>query len=374
MLNSTILDMAIGLIFVYLVLSLVASAVSEMFESFLKNRATDLERGIRELLNDSSGVGNGLTKKLYDHPLVSGLFKGTYQPSSKDLPTYVPARNFALALMDIVLPATAGAAPNGGTAGALNPAPAGGAAGAALVNLAGFRQAITANVSDPKIQSALLALTDAAVNDADKLRQNIETWFNSSMDRVSGWYKRRSHWILFGIGFGIALLVGASSIDIAARLATDRTMRDVLAAQAVEAAKKGLPAEPSPAAPAPTVPTVNAPATNSPAPQSPPASNASNEDRNKELTAQLNAFTAAGVFTGKPLPLRWWRLLNGQAAPADKGRNPLLLLFLDLVGCLITACAVSLGAPFWFDLLNKFVVVRSTVKPHEKSPEEKSKA
>jgi hypothetical protein len=42
-------------------------------------------------------------------------------------------------------------------------------------------------------------------------------------------------------------------------------------------------------------------------------------------------------------------------------------------GWLLTALAISLGAPFWFDMLNKFIVVRSTVKPKEKSPEEKSK-
>jgi hypothetical protein len=40
---------------------------------------------------------------------------------------------------------------------------------------------------------------------------------------------------------------------------------------------------------------------------------------------------------------------------------------------LLTALAISLGAPFWFDLLNKFIVIRSVVKPHEKSPEEGSK-
>ena len=44
-----------------------------------------------------------------------------------------------------------------------------------------------------------------------------------------------------------------------------------------------------------------------------------------------------------------------------------------VLGWLLTGCAVSLGAPFWFDLLNKFVVVRSTVKPFEKSADEKSK-
>jgi hypothetical protein len=44
----------------------------------------------------------------------------------------------------------------------------------------------------------------------------------------------------------------------------------------------------------------------------------------------------------------------------------------SIPGWLITALALSLGAPFWFDLLNKMMVIRSTVKPHEKSPEESS--
>jgi hypothetical protein len=43
-----------------------------------------------------------------------------------------------------------------------------------------------------------------------------------------------------------------------------------------------------------------------------------------------------------------------------------------IAGWLVTAFAASLGAPFWFDLLNKIMVIRSTVKPHEKSPEESS--
>src|SRR5262249_49358560 len=39
---------------------------------------------------------------------------------------------------------------------------------------------------------------------------------------------------------------------------------------------------------------------------------------------------------------------------------------ISVLGLLITALAVSLGAPFWFDLLNKTVPIRSTVKPEEK--------
>src|SRR5437868_2548627 len=40
---------------------------------------------------------------------------------------------------------------------------------------------------------------------------------------------------------------------------------------------------------------------------------------------------------------------------------------------LMAAVAASLAAPFWFDILNKMMVVRSTVKPREKSQEEGSK-
>jgi hypothetical protein len=40
------------------------------------------------------------------------------------------------------------------------------------------------------------------------------------------------------------------------------------------------------------------------------------------------------------------------------------------MGLAITVFAISLGAPFWFDMLNKIMVIRSTVKPKEKSPDE----
>jgi hypothetical protein len=49
------------------------------------------------------------------------------------------------------------------------------------------------------------------------------------------------------------------------------------------------------------------------------------------------------------------------------------LIYAHWLGWLLTAMAISLGAPFWFDTLNRLMVVRSTVKPHEKSREQESK-
>jgi hypothetical protein len=49
MFGSDVLEVAIGLIFVYLLLSVICSAINETIEVWLKKRGADLERGIREL-------------------------------------------------------------------------------------------------------------------------------------------------------------------------------------------------------------------------------------------------------------------------------------------------------------------------------------
>src|SRR6185436_3270152 len=91
MFGSAILDVAIGLIFVFLVMSLIVTAVSELIASKLQLRASNLETGIRNLLhprsnNDSAKPIEDLTKKIFEHPLVNSLS----QPGEK--PSYIPSR------------------------------------------------------------------------------------------------------------------------------------------------------------------------------------------------------------------------------------------------------------------------------------------
>ncbi len=103
MFNSGILDVVVSLIFIYLLLSLVCTAINEAIEGVLKKRAATLEQGIRELLSDEDGTG--LASDFYNHPLIYSLFRGEYDPngSKKHLPSYIPSKNFARALMNIVL-------------------------------------------------------------------------------------------------------------------------------------------------------------------------------------------------------------------------------------------------------------------------------
>src|SRR5262245_25921587 len=109
MLGSEILEVAIGLIFIYILVSVTCSALRKGAEAWIKTRAAYLEYGIREPRHDT--LGTGLAKSFYNHPLIFSLFAEDYTPgaSSKpgllakgaNLPSYIPAKNFALALMDI---------------------------------------------------------------------------------------------------------------------------------------------------------------------------------------------------------------------------------------------------------------------------------
>src|SRR5258706_15706995 len=102
MFNSQILDVAIGMIFIYLLLSLMCSAANEVIESLLKKRAKHLEQGLRELLQNQD-----LVAKVSPPPPPNPLFGGRYIPPTSTLPSYIPSSNFPLALMDLLSPGQA---------------------------------------------------------------------------------------------------------------------------------------------------------------------------------------------------------------------------------------------------------------------------
>ena len=100
-----------------------------------------------------------------------------------------------------------------------------------------------------------------------------------------------------------------------------------------------------------------------------------------ELHLLLSMITPLGWLERQGgIPLGWRFKPEPGQSPKDFGRdwrrapNTGLGWLLKIAGILFTGFAVSLGAPFWFDVLNKVMVIRSTVKPDEKSPDEASKS
>lgn len=326
MFGSTTLEVLIGIIFIFILVSIICSALREAIEAWLKTRAAYLEHGIREMLNDRSGTG--LAKSLYQHPLIYSLFADEYKPGDTakrppilakggSLPSYIPAKNFAVALMDI--------AARGPETDDISSHPEG-----PVISLETVRMNIM-NLDNPFVQRALLTAVDAAQGDLNKAQKNIEAWYDSAMDRVSGWYKRSTHWVLFWIGLAVACILNINTITIADYLYRNEGARTALVARAEAAAKDSS-------------------------------------------TLHLQYNEARSALDSLDLPIGWSAGWGAPRRQADRGYTTDVwnTVLAPIMGLLITALATTMGAPFWFDLLNKVMVIRSTVKPHEKSPEEAS--
>jgi hypothetical protein len=211
----------------------------------------------------------------------------------------------------------------------------------------------------PEIQQALLALLDDAEGDIKKFRTNIEGWYDTAMDRVSGWYKRRVQIIILILGLGVAVGVNADTSYIARRLSNDPALRNTLVSAAEQSAKQGIGVSAGEGA---GQKEVN---------QSTDVSDATKqmELAQKGFQDNLAEIKKLGLpigwnVDGNDEHLNWPGLRLWQSKVIGAW---ILQIRFHWLGWLMTAFAISLGAPFWFDMLNKFVVVRSTVKPKEKS-------
>ena len=317
MFGSNIIDVLIGLIVVYLLMSLVATGVREALAGIFKSRAKFLKDGMKELL------GSGpLLHAFYEHPQIYAL----YQTQERD-PSYIPASNFALALLDMAArgldhDSTVQAGPE-----------------ATPLTVDTVRRNL-AGLKDTKVQRMVLSALDTANGDLAKAQQSLQKWFDSAMDRVSGRYRRRTSIVLFAVGLIISIAINVDTIDVGTSFYKSPALREAAVAMAGRITD-----------------TVSRAPTGSP------------------NIMHVDALGAIDSLYALKLPIGW-SMITGPSNPIVKRSGVAASItdhvFHSFFGWLLTAIAISLGAPFWFDMLNRFMVIRSTVKPHEKSPEEPS--
>jgi hypothetical protein len=195
-------------------------------------------------------------------------------------------------------------------------------AAAALTRLRMAAQKLAADKATDKVGKPLLSMIEAAGADLDKLRKGIEDWFNSAMDRVSGWYRARTQKILFVIGLALAVALNADALRIVKQLSTDTTLRQSI----VAAAQSAKPADST--------------------------GGQTIDQQIAKVQGQVSKIKELGI------PFGW------------DDKSPDLGDWQVYAGWLLTAFAASLGAPFWFDILGKIMVVRSTIKPTEPGQKE----
>lgn len=302
MFGSLALEIAISLSLVYLLLGLMCSVLNEWVAGILNMRAKNLWDGVRNLLYDSEGTG--LAKQLYDHALVKNLGK------AGQLPSYVPSRAFALALFDLVAPVHDSTTTR---------------------TLQDIRNSV-ANISNEQVKTTLVALIDDAEGDLKKARENVERWYDDAMDRVSGWYKKKTQVFILVWALAVTLSVNADTVLIANTLAHDATLRTSLVAMAEITAKEPLPQDAK-----------------------------GTTERVQQMSSEIKKLG---------LPIGWsLEPKDPKSLPSDVGGWAL-----KIIGLSLTAIAVSLGAPFWFDVLNKLINIRSAGKKPERSHQEKDSA
>ena len=94
--NSTVLDVATGLVFVYLLLSVFCTTVNEWISGVLQTRSKTLMKGITGLLDNQPFKEGTFLGAFYKHPVIVGTMQDGAHPS------YLSSRAFAVALTDLV--------------------------------------------------------------------------------------------------------------------------------------------------------------------------------------------------------------------------------------------------------------------------------
>lgn len=207
MLNSTVLDVAIGLTYVYLILSLICTALNESWSKRKGLRGQFLKEGIHRMLS-AGPAGNQFTQAFYGHPLIKSV-----TPNGKH-PSYMSPRAFALALVDIV------------------PKGAGPAAGQTL------RESI-GRMPESELKQTLRALLRGTDGSDEASLERIQHWFEDSMDRVSGSYKRKIQNVTLLMALIVTVVANADTLQMANQLWVNPTLRAAVVARAQERAKQG---------------------------------------------------------------------------------------------------------------------------------------
>ncbi|MFL5799057.1 MAG: hypothetical protein ACJ77A_14150 [Actinomycetota bacterium] len=215
--------------------------------------------------------------------------------------------------------------------------------------------ALLASIPEGSVRIRLTTLLHDAGRNLDTWRKSLEDWFDEKMTRVSGWYKRRTKLWLFLIGIVLVFVMNADTVSIARSLWTNQTLRDSV----VNASSQFIQPNPTPSASSGGSSGSANTEEPCPVPAPTPVPSASPPPRNSLqcLEQSENALKGLGLPIGWPT-LNWktWKDLPDDARVPHNATEA----WLKLAGLVLTALALTLGAPFWFDLLNRVANLRSS--------------
>lgn len=385
MFDSVALDVVIGLVFIFLMYSLLATTINEGIASVLNLRAKKLEQALTKLLDDGINYHENIwtllieffekkwlrikkilnfifSKKIekpkhemsllelfYDHPSIKYLGENKIH----NIPSYISPEFFSKALIDILKKKGNESEPN---------------------NTNEIQAGINAIANSNETKSYIQTLLIEAENDTGKFKISLEKWFNETMHRTSGWYKNQSQKITFVIGLALAISFNVDTISIVDILSKDKNAAKNLtnlSSQYIEGHKD---------------------ATGNLTPEEDSTAMVLLSDAKNQINEDImNANSIIGLGWNFPVDTVEYKIHKIHKKKGKITRKVIYkerLVELDILekiqfifteiytnkrkmyGYLITALAISFGAPFWFDLLNKIMQIRGAGK----KPEEVTKS
>jgi hypothetical protein len=361
---STVLGTVIGLVFVFGLVSLFCSAVTESVSNFIEQRARYLLTGLRSMLDQETSndvvttvttpqqapteitpsadtlhqeakdatktseaaaqvmspegtvqPGN-LTLGLFGHPLIRSLQTRRVRLRRNGTvrnPQYIPPRIFAQALVDTLLPEAT---------------PAGEAKD---MNVLRELDAAVNRLDDHfPAKRSLLALLRQAEGDLTRFEASLENWYDAEMGRISGWYKRWSKVVLAVTGLLVGIIANVDTIQIAHGLYVDEPVRQAVVAQATNGTRCQSATDPA--------------------------------EQRQCVDNEVALLSSRGLPIWYPAgcSLSHWSKLDNCWSWSPSQRPAGWRLLPKLLGWALTAFAVSFGAPFWFDALSKLGSLRTS--------------
>lgn len=393
--NFIVLDVVIGLVFIYLLYSLLATIIQELLATLFSFRSKLLERAICRMLDDDIVFDqrfssfNDLFKKrsvtdtsitstntavpptnsglFFKHPLMTYLTEGKH--NSK--PSYITKETFSKVLIDLLR--------------GENLKPGDEVRPLIQQSLDAGKMAMSEFKIGDETLKYLKSIWIDGQGDVDAFRKLLEKWFDDTMERCTGWYKRHTQLIVFIIGFIIAIAFNVDTISITGKLQKDPNLRAAIVQQAdafikehpdlIKERANNLNENNIVYAKQDSV------AGKAKADSMARAKNDSLLNRAIQLTHKADSIINTDIAKANGLLGLGWSGLKltesiyCKSCKDEKTQDywmgvwdaimcSLSILgkcLLMLFGWLITAMALSLGAPFWFDLLNKFMKLRNSI-------------
>lgn len=383
----TLVEAALGLAIVFLVVSLLISGLQELVATLLGWRSRHLQRSLGQMMRNQAAEARGidgaeesaavqaLVARLYGHDLLQSLshrseiplaqarrrlarvlagLRGT-PPARKPAaePLRVPALpanlahiepdTFAAVLVQELLPDLA-RRPSTGRA-----------------DLAEVRRDLAAAAGIPRaFRATLLSLTDQAqarprLDPLEAFQRELAVLFERSMQRASGVYRRHVQGFCFLAGLLAAIALNLNSLQLAQALHRSNSLREPLANSAAEIVRARSTAAVAPAGLAASASGLS--------PDQEALVRLLSEDLPIDplvLLTPTPTFAASLSAPDSLPPCPGGRSASNGACPARRGlRLDGVRLLQAIPGWLVSALAISMGAPFWFEVLTRLVNVRA---------------